>query len=441
MSLLERARRTAATRPLVRATSGTFALRVGSAGLLLGTAVILARELGAAGYGAYSYATAWAGVLATPAILGFDRLLVRSVAAWEAVGSWGLMRGLLRRGNQIVGAASAMLVLLAAVVGGLLLHEPFRGPFLLGLALVPLIALTGVRKGAMQGLGRVVLGNVPDLLVRPTLLFIGLAVVVVGGSGLDPAGAMAVNVVATGAAFLVCVVLLRRAQPARLAAAKPGYETRAWLATATPMMFVSGMLAINYHLAEVLLGSLDNAHAVGVFVVANRVTQVMTFLPYAVNAVLAPRFARLYALGRFGELQALVTLAVRRLTLATVPIAVALVLFQTPVLHVFGNEFESAGTALVILTVGQLVSIVAGSVAVLLMMTGYERDAAAGVGLGLLVNLTLGTVLIPAMGADGAALATAGSLACWNGVLALLVHKRLRIDATLWGGFSRTSGT
>src|SRR4051812_19927440 len=79
------------------------------------------------------------GVLAARAILGFDRLRVRSVAAWEAVGSWGLMRGLLRRGNQIVGAASAMLVLLAAVVGGLLLHEPFRGPFLLGLALVPLI--------------------------------------------------------------------------------------------------------------------------------------------------------------------------------------------------------------------------------------------------------------------------------------------------------------
>jgi O-antigen/teichoic acid export membrane protein len=437
---MERVRRTAAERPLIRATSGTLLLRVVSAGLLFGAAVLLARGLGVRGYGAYSYATAWAGLLATPALLGFDRLLIRSMAAWEATGRWSLMRGLFRRGNQIVAATSALLVALAALGGGLLLDDPLRAPFLLALALVPLIALTGVRRGTLQGLGQIVLGNAPEMLVRPVLLLAGLGALVVATSGFEPIDAMAINLAATAAAFGVGIVLLRRALPPNMTAAAPDYEDRAWIAAATPMMFVGGMLAINFHVAEILLGSLDSAKSVGIYVAAARVTQVMAFLPFAVNAAVGPQFAQLHALGQHGPLQALVNVAVRRLFLLTLPIGLALILLRTPILHLFGNEFESAGTALVIITIGQLFSVTVGSVAVLLMMTGYERHAASGVAVGLLTNLVLGAVLIPPMGVDGAAVATAVSVIVWNGLLALLVYRRLDIDSTVWTAFFRARG-
>ncbi len=151
MSVVERVRRTAAERPLMRATSGTFLLRVASAGILLASAVLLARGLGARGYGAYSYATAWATLLATPALLGFDRLLVRSMAAWKRDGRVEPHARTVPprkpdRGGDVHGARAG-----GRDGGPLLLDDPFRAPFLLALALVPLIALTGVRRGSPPG--------------------------------------------------------------------------------------------------------------------------------------------------------------------------------------------------------------------------------------------------------------------------------------------------
>ena len=142
------------------------------------TSLLLARLLGVAGYGIYAYALSWINLLTVPATFGLDTLLIRNVAAYQANSEWGLIRGLLRRTNQMVLTISLILTLSASIVAWFLL-ENFTSErlftLLMAFSLVPFMALIRLRQGTMRGLRRVVLGQAPELLIRPLLLLAFLA--------------------------------------------------------------------------------------------------------------------------------------------------------------------------------------------------------------------------------------------------------------------------
>ena len=64
-------------RRLTGITLATLALRGGAVGLTFLVNVWAARLLGVRGYGLFALVLAWSFVLAVPASLGFDRLLLR----------------------------------------------------------------------------------------------------------------------------------------------------------------------------------------------------------------------------------------------------------------------------------------------------------------------------------------------------------------------------
>ena len=97
------------------------------------------------------------------------------------------------------------------------------------------------------------------------------------------------------------------------------------------------------------------------------------------------------------------------------------------VLSMFGDSFTAASGALRILLLGQLVNAATGSVGSLLTMTGHERAAAVVLAVAAAAQIALGLVLIPRLGAEGAALANTASLVGWNAVMAVLVWKKLGI--------------
>jgi len=162
----------------------------------------------------------------------------------------------------------------------------------------------------------------------------------------------------------------------------------------------------------------------GIFDVAWKGSTIIGIILMAVNMPLAPAVASLYSRGERERLQQLVTKSARIALLGALPIAIALVIFGRWFLMVFGGEFLEGSNALIILSVGQLVNAGAGSVALLLNMTGHEQDTARGIGFAVLVNCVLSVVLIPLWGINGAAMSYAFSLATWNILLAVCVYKR-----------------
>lgn len=423
---------------LRRGSAVSMLLKVAATGVSFLTGIFLARTLGPSGYGIYAYAMAVVTLLSTPAALGLPQLLIRQIAAYESDGEWELMRGLLRWSSRVTVVAATVLVALAALGGWLFAGQvPVGGlpVFWLSLVMVPLLALGALRVAALQGLHRVILAQLPEGLLRPGLFLIvaGIAYLLLGQS-FEPLWAMGLQVAATAAAFGIGTAMLWRLKPAALRHAGIRIRSRAWRASALPLLIISGVFIINTNADLLMLGWFGAAHDVGVYRVATRGAQVVLFFLMAANLAAAPVFSRLYHQNERAQLQHVITLTARMILLVAVPLALLLIFFGAPILELlFGSDYVSGATALAILAGGQLVNAATGSASELLMMTGFERANARVAGFGVAMNVGLNAVLIPPFGIDGAATATAISTAAVNLLLAWSARRHLRVDPTAIG--------
>lgn len=418
---------------LANATLGTAGLQVGSMGIAFGTSVLLARVMGTAWYGAYTYSVALLYLMGLPALLGLDKLLVRGISGYSARSEHGLSAGLLRRADQIALAASFAVVAVAVVANLLLGHRGsvMTRAFWWILPAVPLITLTRVRQSALQGLHRVVRGWLSETVVQPAI-FLLLVVVLAFALRMElrPALATGLFTAAYGVTLVVSAFLLRRHLPGAIRTATPEFRTREWLGSALPLVLVSALFVVNSRTDTVMLGAIKGAEPVGLYNVASRGAQFVTFFLVATNRAIGPSIAELHAHGARERLQRLVTRATVVVFLVTLPFALALIFFGDRIIGiVYGQAYVPAHTALGILTAGQLVNVSMGCVGMLLLMTGHEKDAAAGVGTSAVLNVVLNALLIPRWSLTGAAVATAISLVVWNLIFAWRVHVRLEIFA------------
>ena len=422
------------TTALGRSALGTLSLQVSYAALTFATVVVLARLLGATGYGVYAYGIAWAGFLGVPAVLGFDRLIVRDLSANVAGERWGLIHGLARRSSQIVGGVSGGLALGAAAVGLAVLRPSVASTFAIAMMLVPLTALTLLRQASLQGLNRPVLSQLPEFLIKPVTVIAVLSLLwLVRGAGLAPSTAMSINVSVAALAFAVGAVALGRNMPEPAKAAKPDFRTHLWVTAAVPMMVVSGVSIVDTYVGTIMLGSLVDARSAGVYVVASKGASLVSMSLIALNIPLAPRIARLHASGDRESLQRVVSRAVRMTLVWSLPIGVCLVLLRSFYLGLFGEGFDAGEWPLVILVVGQLINVAAGPVVALLLMTGLERWAALGIAFGAALNVVVNVGLDPVLGVSGAAVGALASVICWNLCLVLVAKRRLAIYPTVLG--------
>lgn len=435
-TLLHRMRADQVARGLVLGTAGTVVLNVSAVVLNLGAVLLLTRLLGASGYGAYASAYAWAAVLSVVAVLGLTPLVVRHVAAYHSLGSWGLLRGLLRRSNQSVLLSSAVTIGVAAILGRLvyggrpeLLHT-----FWIALLLVPLIALTSLRQAAMQGLGRVVVGRIPETIVSP-LLFIGLAAL--AAIALDDdfvaVWATGTQVAAAVCAFGLGALLLRRSLPATVRAADPAYEMSSWRRSGAALVLLNVIMAANAQVGTIMLGAISNAADAGIFNVATRATTFISFMMLAATYPLMPLVARLHAANERDQLQRIVVRAARLVLLVAAPTGLLLVVLGSTVLGFFGSSFDEGISAMRILAVGELVNVLTGFGGLALVMTGHESHLARCVALGAVLNVGLTAALIPVAGIEGAAVGTAAGLAFSNILMAWFAWRRLGIWTAVAG--------
>jgi len=100
--------------------------------------------------------------------------------------------------------------------------------------------------------------------------------------------------------------------------------------------------------------------------------------------------------------------------LFSLPLVLTFVLFGRWFLLMFGPEFQRESTALAILRMGQFVSVAAGSVGLILIMTSHEDDTFKGLLVVAIANVILNGFLISICGIEGAAVASATSTIIWN---------------------------
>ena len=402
----------------------------------------VSRHEGAAAYGRFELALTVLTIGALAARLGLDGVLVKWLAATTAQGRVDLQRRLAVRALLVsVGVAWMLSGLLLAGLD-VRLTSWLGDPAMAGLwpavaAHLPVMAFWGMAAEGLRGLSRMR----SYALLQPGMVMAGAVALLVLGD----MNVMQAYVWSLAASALLGAVLLVTALPrsrrdegagegARAAAGEYGW--RAMLTTGWPMLLSSAMFLVMSWTDTLLVGHFLEEDQVGIYRVAFRMAAVVTLVQAAVNSYAAPLFAERHASGDRAGLRA----ALRQTTLLNVAFSVPAfgVLVAVPAWWMgwFGEAFEAGATCLLWLAAGQVVNALCGPVMYLLNMTGHERPAQRIVWVAALGNLGLNLWAIPRFGIEGAAVATAFSMALWN-VAAAVAVKRL-LGLSVWDAL-RTS--
>lgn len=409
--------------------------QVAGTGLSYLTQVLLARWAGTTGYGLYSYALAWAGLLSLVAGLGWPQALVRFIPEYETTGARARLRGLLRRSEQFVlGAGVALAFLGAALVAswsGALLPTAQARALFLGMGTVPLLALLHLQTAMCRARQQMGVAYAVPRLLRPLLMIGGAYLVVHQTNTLTGPAAVAVAAASVVPLWLVQRLAFRLRLPRAVREAAPAYALRSWLRVALPLLLVAGFADLLRRTDLLMVGFFMTPEDVGFYKVASRTASVVGFVLMAVNAGAAPRFAALHAAGDRAGLQRFVSRLAHWIFWPSLLLFAGLVLAADLVLGLFGPAFSTARTPLIVLAAGQLVNAGTGSVGYLLNMTGHHRLTARVHGVTALMNIALNLAGLYFFGLVGAALATALCTVGWNVWLHRRVTDRLHVAPSI----------
>lgn len=419
---------------LLKQATGGFIAKIIAAGLGFVANVLFARYLGPEKFGAYAMTMSSIGILATLATLGLPVLVVRQVAIYTGSEDWGLFKGLVYRSYQW-----SLLAALFVISTGLLVVEFIPANWqvisVLGLLLLPLLAMNQIRAAILRGLHWVVLADVPDLLLRPVMLLLMIFVTTyLLQIGHSETWAMGLQLMATLLSFVVGAWLIKRCIPLQSAGAVAQFENRLWITAGITFLGVSIVSVAESQAALLLLGLMAGTKNAGFFQTALQLVTPLIFGLRAVNMSLQSKVAAAWSSGDKQQVQRLVGEAARLGMLVAILVSVVLLVFAEVLLGLYGNAYVEAATGLRILVLGQLINAASGSCGVVLSMTGHQREVFRGVVLALVVNTTLCLLLIPRWNVVGAAIAASSGLATWNIYLVFRARKLTGIETAIYMG-------
>lgn len=420
---------------LIRGTSAALIIQTSGAGIAYLMQVLLARWMGANEYGIYDYVMTLGTVLALLAGLGVSGVVLRFVPEYIVKQNWGLLRGLVIGSGWQTGIASVFTATIATVLLFWLdqTHDltSLKLPLLLGLWLIPLLALLKLQLEMARSIRQISLAYAPFFLLYPLLLMLAALVWQQTQGHLTSVE----TIILTAFVLLFILIsqtwLLYQALPLEINGISAMYIPRQWLLVSLPILFIDGAFIVLNQTDTLMIAAFLGTTEVGIYGAAFKTAGWVSFILVSVNAIAAPMFGSLYAQDDRQSLQQLVSTIARWMFYPALMVAIGLFIFAEPVLYWFGPEFVLAKGSLIVLALGQLVNVGTGSVGYLLMMTGHHNQCAFVFGCSALVNLGLNLILIPTWGILGAAIATALSMMLWNIWLNFLVVKYLGVNPSI----------
>jgi O-antigen/teichoic acid export membrane protein len=411
---------------------------VGNKIIILLTGVGLVRILGKAEYGIYSYLLSFVNILVIPAEFGLSILIIRETA-----------KGLVNQKNRVVKGvwrwSFGFAIFLSFIFLSLAVFVSFwaksyfnqleMSTFYWAMLLLPIQTLVYVGMAALQGLNKVVIGQLPKLVIIPgSFIIIFLILSLLKPFELTSASSMALLLFTTFIGLLFTIYFLILKTPSQIRNAKPIFRKKIWLANVASLGMSGGFFALRIHLGTLIMGFFVDASQIGVFQVAVSTAALSGLALQATNTILAPVFASLITKNDKRNLQKLVRAHSLSVSLFAFVVALIFVIFGKPLLaFAFGPGLVEAYPSLLILLVGQLFNSFVGSVGYLLNMAGYEKDVLKITGVSTILISILTLTITPIWGIIGGAIASSATLIISQIVMHKLVHNKLGIVSHMFG--------
>lgn len=410
------------------AALSALSVRLAAAGLAYLLQIVLARSLGLAEYGTFSFAWNLVTIGGFLATLGFGQIAVRFLAQYHAGGEAGLAHGFLRTGTLVTIGGALVFAALGFTLFPLITAgygETCSRILAIGLIALPFFALSDFIEGIARSQGWTWRALAPSYLVRQGLIILLLLGAMALGRSLDADHAMLAALVGTLVAAtlhlaLVVPPLLRLFPPA-----PPRQAFREWRQAAQPMLLADLAVLARQHGDLVLLGLLAPPATVGLYFAATRIASLLGLIEFALGAAFGHRFARQARIEDPRAFEALYA-ETRRLTFwPGLLAAFGLMLLAPLILRLFGEAFLAGTLPAQVLIAAAAFKLAAGPAEEALAMAGHPETVWRGQCAGALLTALLCLLLAGPWQAGGAALAAAAGTLLTTIWLALAVQKHL----------------
>ena len=424
-----------------RAALIVFLVRAASAGILYVSQIVLARWMGAAEYGIYVWMWTLVLVLGGLSHLGVGPSLARLIPGYREHAQLALLRGVLT-GSRVLALASGMAVALityaALHVGAAHLNAAYLAPALLGVACIPLFALTDVQDWLGRAQGWMLAALVPPYILRPLLLLGVLAVGHAAGFTIDAMTAAAAAIVACAIAALAQSLMLQRRITASVPDGARQYAFGEWIKSSSPLLVLYASELVLQNADVLVLSAYLPPQTIAMYFAASKTMALVMFVHYAVGSAVAKDFATLHARGDKAALAAYARDAAKWTFWPSLAAAIVILALGRPLLWLFSPGFVEAYPVMLALAGGFLLRASVGPAEFVLNALGEQKQCARIAATAAGIDILLALLLVPHFGLTGAALATAAALAAASLLYARVAWQRLGLDISIWGAMRRS---
>ncbi|MEM7398240.1 MAG: lipopolysaccharide biosynthesis protein [Pseudomonadota bacterium] len=388
---------------------------------------MLARLLGASELGLFYAITSLVAVAGLFVVQGYPVVMIRFAARYQSAIPVFLafLRGAARQCIVALFVACAAIVLVAMLY-------PFeqsstRWALVVGAAMLPFVALINMTSAVAAAARRFDICYIPEVFVRPVLFLAAILLIAWGGTSVSASLFLVVFALITASVALVQTRLARPLVPDGKPAAVPARLSRCWRNEAHMAIVVALFMTAFADVAIVLSTPLMAQADIAVFGLCLKLSFLVGFIVQIAHHVASPDLAEARNARAEGAFQHALRKAVFPPAIATLGIMIIALLFGDTILSLFGPDFADGGLVLAVLIAAQAVIALAGPSVTMMTLSGAQRDNAGLCGIALCTLALADILLIPALGALGAALAVLAAVIIWQ--VAVLVTLRRRGEA------------
>lgn len=426
-----------ATTRQIRGSSLLLFGRFGSIAVTLIVQVIIVRYLSQGEYGAFAWATSIVALIESVITLGLDRSVSRFTPIYHEDGDYPRVLGtvwLAFLSIVSLGIAAILLLIgLTQVAGVQLIEDELAVAILLVLvAMAPLGALDHLMQILLSVFASARAIFVRRYVLGPILKLAAVLAVVWAGAGVI---GLAVGTVIAGilGVLLYVTILVRIVREERernpFSLREIKVPARELFAFSLPLLSTDVTYVVRNTLDAVILANAHGTTEVALLRAVQPTARLNQLVFMTFGLLFVPLASRLFARERTGELDDLYWQTATWQAVMSFPVfALTFSLAEPLAVVLFGDEYAASGQVLAILSIGYYLNAALGQNSLMLRVFGNVRYLVVGNLLAAVLNLGLALLLIPPLGAGGAAIALAVSLVAINiyNQIGLATHTSVR---------------
>jgi len=400
--------------------------------------IVLTRNLSTEDFARVTVILTWLGIATAITSFSMPMIVVRFVAEDMAAKRYSRARGVVQFSVGLTLLASILfgLVAIIAIHFGWLKVPGYTSEWhIVVVALLPVGVLLVVCSGFLQGLKHVVAAELLANTVRPICAISSLTLIWMIGQQASVSAVIHAYFFASVVSLILISLFAWRVTPTTLARSQSAFDIRLWLRTAVGFAGILIASAIHERTDILIMSFTSQPAELAIYAVAARFAQTVILAITAVGVVMAPRLVeKLEDLrnGKTREVQILVRQTAWIMVIVSSLAFISFYLLAPIFLQLLGAQYTDAYKPLLIL-VGSAILITAfGPALVVATFCAETTIALSSIALGIVVNATCNLLLVPELGASGAAIATSTGYLCAAITAHAWTFKRLGINTAIF---------